>query len=194
VISGIVLAAGTGSRFGGTKQLAELDGRPLAQHAIDALAGAGVDELIVVTGHDADAVESALSLPPGARFVRNPEFAKGQSTSLAAALHEVHAQSEAVVVLMADQPGVSVDVVQTLMARFLQTRKQIVRVAFRDGPGPALLSREIYAEAGHLHGDVGARVLMASHPEWVEEVTIDADAPLDVDTREDLDAVGEGSR
>ena len=87
---------------------------------------------------------------------------------------------------MADQPGVGADVVRALVTRFLQTRKQIVRAAFRDGPGPALLSREIYAEAGHLHGDVGARLLMASHPEWVEEVAIDADVPRDIDTREDL--------
>ena len=63
VITGVVLAAGEGRRFGGTKQLAALDGKPLAQHAIDALAEAGVDELLVVTGHDAEAVEAALTLP-----------------------------------------------------------------------------------------------------------------------------------
>lgn len=187
MISGIVLAAGTGSRFGGTKQLASLGGRPLAQHAVDALAAAGVDEILVVTGHDADAVEGALILPPDARFVRNPDFPRGQSTSLAAALHEVDDASEAAVVLLADQPGVDAGVVRALVAGFLRTRKQIVRAAFRDGPGPALLSREIYAEAGHLHGDVGARVLMASHPEWIEEIAIDADAPRDVDTPADLD-------
>ncbi len=50
-----------------------------------------------------------------------------------------------------------------------------------------VLSREIYAEAGHLHGDVGARVLIASHPEWVEEVLVARAAPLDVDTPADLD-------
>jgi CTP:molybdopterin cytidylyltransferase MocA len=95
---------------------------------------------------------------------------------------------------MADQPGVNADVVRALISRFLQTRRQIVRASFRDGPGPALLSREIYAEAGHLHGDVGARVLMASHPEWVEEVALDASAPRDVDTRADLDEVVEETR
>ena len=46
---------------------------------------------------------------------------------------------------------------------------------YEDGPGPSLLSREIYAEAGHLHGDVGARILIASHPEWVEEVPVEGD-------------------
>jgi molybdenum cofactor cytidylyltransferase len=186
VISGVVLAAGTGSRFGGTKQLTSVAGRPLAQHAVDALTGAGVDELLVITGHDADAVEAALVLPEQGRYVRNPEYAKGMSTSLGTAFHAIGEPSQAAVILMADQPGIGVDVVRALITRFLQTRKQIVRASFRDGPGPALLSREIYAEAGHLHGDVGARILMASHPEWVEDVAIEADSPRDIDTPEDL--------
>jgi CTP:molybdopterin cytidylyltransferase MocA len=58
-----------------------------------------------------------------------------------------------------------------------------------------LLSREIYADAGHLHGDTGARILMASHPEWVEDVTLDRAAPPDVDTEIDLErAARERSR
>jgi molybdenum cofactor cytidylyltransferase len=186
VISGVVLAAGEGRRFGSTKQLAIAAGKPLVQHAVDALAGADVEEILVVTGHDADAVESALRLPPGARVVRNPNFGQGQSTSLAAAFHEIAEDSEAAVVLMGDQPGIEGSDVAALIEGFRTTRKQIVRLRFSDGPGPALLSREIYAEAGHLHGDVGARVLMASHPEWIEEIQIDHLAPPDIDTPDDL--------
>ena len=187
MITGVVLAAGEGRRFGGTKQLAEVGGKPLSQHAIDALTEAGVDELLVITGHDAEAVEAALSLPDAGRFVRNPDHRKGQSSSLAAAFHVIADDSEATVVLMGDQPGVTGDDVRALIARFRATRSQIVRLKYSDGPGPALLSREIYAEAGHLHGDVGARVLMASHPEWIEEVDVDRPAPRDVDTPDDLE-------
>jgi molybdenum cofactor cytidylyltransferase len=186
VISGVVLAAGVGSRFGATKQLHPVGGRPLAQHAIDALSGADVDEVLVITGHDAERVEGSLSLPPAGRFVRNPAFRDGQATSLAAAFHDIDDASEASVVLMADQPGVTSEDVRVLIGRFRATRAQIVRIRYADGPGPALLSREIYAEAGHLHGDVGARLLMASHPEWVEEVEVDRPAPRDVDTPDDL--------
>ncbi len=186
MISGIVLAAGEGRRFGGTKQIVEVEGRPLAQHAIDALADAGVAEILVITGHDAETVESALELPPAARFVRNPAYRDGQATSLAAAFHEIADESQGAVVLMGDQPGVTPDDVRALIRRFLATRREIVRLRFTDGPGPALLSREIYAEAGHLHGDVGARVLIASHPDWVEEVEMDRPAPRDIDLPEDL--------
>ncbi len=184
MISGIVLAAGESTRFGSTKQIFVHGGQPLAQHAVDALSG--LDEILVVTGHDADEVESAVTLPPNGRFIRNPNFRLGQSSSLAAALHDINDTSEAAVVLMADQPGITGEVVRALVERFRSTRKQIVRAAYRDGPGPSLLSREIYGEAGHLHGDAGARILIASHPEWLEEVEIDAPQPKDVDAPEDL--------
>lgn len=187
MITGVVLAAGEARRFGSTKQLAQVGGKPLAQHAIDALNAAGVDELLVITGHDGDAVEAALTLPDTGRFVRNLHYRDGQATSLATAFHEVGDDSEAAIVLMADQPGITADDVRALTAAFRRTRKQIVRLRFTDGPGPSLLSREIYAEAGHLHGDVGARVLIASHPEWVEDVEIDRAAPVDIDARADLE-------
>ena len=187
MISGIVLAAGASTRFGSTKQLANVDGKPLAQHAVDALTEVGIDEVVVVTGHDADAVEAALTLPGVGRFARNHDHRSGQSSSLAAALHDLDDRSEAAIVLMADQPGVSARDLRALIDRFRSTRGRILRLAYRDGPGPALLSREVYAEAGHLTGDVGARVLMASHPDWIEDVSVDAPAPRDVDVREDLD-------
>ena len=182
VISGIVLAAGTGSRFGGTKQLVEAGGRALVLHAIDALDEA--DEIVVVTGHDDLAV--ARILPENVRVLHNPRYRDGQATSLAAGLHALDETSEAVVVLMADQPGITAQHVRALVDRFRATRGRVVRLAFRNGPGPALLSREIYGEAGHLEGDVGARVLFASHPDWVEDVEVDEDVPRDIDTPADL--------
>lgn len=186
MISGIVLAAGSGSRFGGTKQIAHARGKPLAQHAVDALVAGGVEEVVVVTGHDADAVERALRLPPHGRFVRNPDHATGQASSLAAGLHALSGASEAAVVLLADQPGVTDAEVRALIGSFERTRARVVRIAYTDGPGPSLLSREIHGEAGHLHGDVGARELIASHPDWVEEVEVPFAAPRDVDRPEDL--------
>lgn len=186
MISGIVLAAGAGVRFGGTKQLAPHRGKPLAQHAVDALASGGVHELVVVTGHEADAVERALHLPPQGRFVRNPDHATGQASSLAAGLHALAADSEAVVILLADQPGVTDAEVRALVDAFARSRSRFVRIAYVDGPGPALLSREVFAEAAHLHGDAGARILMASHADWVEDVSVPFAAPRDVDTPGDL--------
>ena len=187
MITGIVLAAGTSSRFGRTKQLLEHRGKPLVQHAVDAAAGAGLDEVVVVVGHEAERVELALRLLGNGRVVVNPRFEEGLSTSLAAGLGAAARQSEAAVVLLADQPGVTAGQVRALAAAFLQSRARIVRLRFRDGPGPSLLSREIWEEVRHVVGDIGARALIDAHPDWVEEIAVDADAPPDVDTPGDLE-------
>lgn len=187
MISGVVLAAGTSSRFGGTKQLAKIHGVPLVVHAVETLLGT-TDEVVVVTGHDAEAVEAVL--PSGVRIVRNDRFRDGLATSLAAALHALGDDSEAAVILPADQPGIAVGEIEALIRRFRETRARIVRLRYHDGPGPSLLSREIYAEAGHLHGDTGASVLIASHPDWVDDVVIDRPTPPDVDRSEDLERAG----
>ena len=187
MIAGVVLAAGTSTRFGATKQLVVLDGRPLVLHAVQTLRDGGIDTIMVVTGHDASKVRAVL--PAEVIEVHNERFRDGQATSLSVALHEVPDEAEAVIVLLADQPGVTAEEVRALIDAFRRSRARIVRLRYLDGPGPALLSREIFAEAAHLHGDAGARVLMASHPEWVDDVPVDRPAPTDVDEPADLDAV-----
>ncbi|HZP90525.1 MAG TPA: nucleotidyltransferase family protein [Actinomycetota bacterium] len=186
MIAGIVLAAGTSSRFGRTKQTVEVAGRPLVQHAVDALAAAGVDEIVVVLGHDAEAVRRALRLPPNGRAVLNPDFARGQSTSLAAGLRAASPTCAGAVVLLADQPGITASHVRTLVERFLAERPRIARLRFRDGPGPAVLGVEVWPQAMALAGDTGARELMARNPGWVLTVDVDEPAPPDVDRPEDL--------
>jgi molybdenum cofactor cytidylyltransferase len=187
VISAIVLAAGEGKRFGGTKQVELVSGKPLVQYAVDAAAGAGVGEIVVVLGHDADRVRDALALPETARIVVNERYAQGQSTSLAAGLDALNDASDAAVVLQADQPGITAEDVRALARMYALRRTPVVRLMFRDGPGPALLAREIWHEVLAIQGDTGARALIDAHPELVEEIHTDEDAPVDVDVREDLE-------
>jgi CTP:molybdopterin cytidylyltransferase MocA len=187
VITGIVLAAGTSSRFGRTKQRLELEGKPLVQHAVDAAAAAGLDEVVVVLGHDAERVGASLVLPASGRTVLNPRYEAGQSTSLIAGLDAAGPESDAAVVLLADQPGITSEHVRTLVDAFEAGRPLVVRLRFRDGPGPALLSRDVWDEARKLAGDTGAREIIAAHPGWVKEVAVDSDAPADVDRPPDLD-------
>lgn len=185
MIAGIVLAGGASSRFGATKQLATLRGKTLVQHAVDALADAGIADIVVVLGHDADAVAAALELPAGARTVANPRWTEGQASSLAIGLGAA-ADSDAVVVLLADQPGITADHVRALVDAFRADPAPIVRLRFDDAPGPALLAADVYADAMALEGDIGARALIAGRPGAVREVHVPGTAPRDVDTVEDL--------
>lgn len=187
MISAIVLAAGAGTRFGGTKQIAEVRGKPLVQHAIDAATGAGVDEVIVVLGHDAERVRSTLRLPQAGRWVVNPAHSTGMASSLAVGLEHADPASEAAVVLMGDQPGVTAHHVRALVDAFGARRRPIVRLAFRTGPGPSLIARELWGEVSSLEGEVGARALIGTRPELVEEVDVGGDMPQDVDAPGDVE-------
>jgi molybdenum cofactor cytidylyltransferase len=187
VISAVILAAGAGTRFGGTKQVVEVRGKPLVQHAVDAATEAGVDEIVVVLGHDADRVKARLELPSMGRWVVNHAHTSGMASSLAMGLGAVDPSSEAAVILMADQSGLTDQHVRALVDAFEARRSPIVRLRFRTGPGPALLGREIWPDVSALEGDEGARSLMESRPELVEDVDMSGDAPVDVDTPEDLE-------
>ena len=187
MISALVLAAGEGTRFGGTKQLEILRDKPLVQHAVDAASAAGVGEIVVVLGHDALRVRDALDLPEGARFVVNERFADGQSTSLAAGLRALDPESEAAIVLLADQPGIEERHVRGLKTVYEDEGMEILRIRFRDGPGPAILARSVWDEAMALTGDIGARALFEARPERARWLAFDEDTPVDIDRRTDLE-------
>ena len=187
MISALVLAAGEGTRFGGTKQLEILRDKPLVQHAVDAASRGGVDEIVVVLGHDALRVRDALDLPEGARFVVNERYADGQSSSLAAGLRALGPQSEAAIVLLADQPGIEEHHVRSLKTVYEDEGMEILRIRFRDGPGPAILARSVWDDAMRLTGDVGARALIEAEPDRVRWLDVEEDAPPDVDRRADLE-------
>ena len=77
-VVGLVLAAGAARRMGRPKQLLPLGGRALLQHVVDAAAASALGDVVIVLGHEADAIEAALRLPARARVVRNPDHAEGR--------------------------------------------------------------------------------------------------------------------
>jgi len=192
-IAAIVLAAGSATRFGGPKQLALVDGTALAQRAVDAATKGGVAHTVVVLGAYADQVERMLALPPEANtsLVRNPDFAEGQSTSLRTGMLALDDETTAVVVLLADQPGVTAADVRTVVDTFAATRAPIVRAVYRGRPGhPVLFARALFPELLECTGDEGAREVVRRHAADVAVAPIDRDPPGDVDTPDDLRAMG----
>jgi molybdenum cofactor cytidylyltransferase len=185
-IAGIVLAGGTSSRLGRPKQLLELAGRPLLQHAVDAAATARLDEVIVVLGHRAGEVAAALALPPGARSVVNPDYATGQASSMHTGLAAVSPQAEAAVLLLGDQPGMAPAHIAAVADAFRGGAGPIVQGSYRGTPGhPVLFARRVWPELMAVRGDLGAREVIKAHPDWVVRVELDADVPPDLDTMED---------
>jgi molybdenum cofactor cytidylyltransferase len=184
-VSAIVLAAGSGSRFGGGKLLAEFGGRPIIEAVFDNLRGAPVDEIIVVVGADAQRLREVCERY-GARAVANEEWERGQSTSVLAGLRSC--VGEAAVVLLGDQPFIGAEAVERLVAAFSEGAKVAVATYGGKRRNPVLFSREVWPllEA-ELAGDEGARSVLRRHPELVVEVPCEGVGdPADIDTREDL--------
>lgn len=197
MIAGIILAAGRSSRLGRPKQLLPLQGESLLRHTVRRALASSLDAVIVVVGHHAGEVRSAIADLP-VRVVINPLAAKGQSTSVLAGLAALnhpptHADDiEAVVILLGDQPGVAPAVIDALIACWRETGAAIVAPRYRDGLGnPVLFDRRILSELTTLTGDIGARDIIRAH-QHAGDLTllpVDGPAPPDVDTEEDYAAL-----
>ena len=186
-MSAILLAAGAGSRFGGGKLLAEFEGRPLIEAVLANLAGAPVDEIVVVVGDDAERLREVCE-PYEARVVENPEWARGQATSVRAGLRACDPGARAAVVLLADQPLVGPGAVERLVGAFEEGAK-VAAATYSGRPrNPVLFSRELWPLLdAELSGDEGARPFLQRHPKLVTRVPCDeVGDPADVDTAQDL--------
>ena len=184
-----MLAAGAGSRFGGDKLLAPYGGRPLIEAVLANLAGAPVDEIVVVVGEGLERLREVCE-PYAVRVVENPDWGRGQSTSVRAGLAACEGSpgTRAAVVLLADQPLVGPGAVERLVEAFEGGAKVAVATYGGKPRNPVLFSREVWPLLlRELSGDEGARSFLRGHPELVEYVACDGVGdPADVDTREDL--------
>lgn len=187
-IAGLVLAAGAATRFGGAKQLADLDGRPLLEHSLRAMSASPVERVIVVLGASADEIVGRVDLH-GAEPLVCPRWEKGQAASLACGLAELSG-CQAVVVTLGDQPRMSPDAISRVIGA--RDGAAAVRATYGGEPGhPVLLERELFEPLRNVSGDLGARNLLMSVQ--VSEVPCDdLGGGEDVDTRSELDALRAG--
>ncbi len=184
----LVLAAGASTRFGSPKLLAPLDGRPLLQHALDAVADAGLSDAVVVLGRGAEDVEAAIAWRSERRVV-NPRPEDGLSSSLRVGLATAMADAaaDAVIVVLGDQPAIRSDVVRAVVDAAETSQLPIVRPRYAadDAPNPVVLRRAAWPLAEGIEGDRGLGPVLAARPDLVQEVRVDGANP-DVDTVADL--------
>lgn len=189
-VGAVLLAAGAGSRLGGRpKALLELGGVPLILRQLIALSGAGVDEVVVVLGHHADAVEAAVRAFP-ITLVHNPAPDDGQASSVRTGLRALSPRIDAVIVALADQPLIDAQDMVALIGAYKKrpegTAMVVPRIAGEPG-NPVIFDaalREAWLDGG---ANLACRQWRQANPERVHWLDTDNRRyKLDIDTPEDL--------
>lgn len=191
-VAAIVLAAGGSTRMGQPKQLLPIGGQPMVRRVTAAACATELAQVVVVVGAQADAVRQALA---GLQVdvVFNRSWAEGMSTSVQAGLSALASGIQAVLIILADQPGLTPDLLNTLVARYYATRAAIVAPFYQGQRGnPVLFDRSLFGELAATRGDQGGRMLVTRHGRDVERVEVDDPSVLlDVDTRQDYEKTRE---
>lgn len=166
----VILAAGASSRFGRPKQLLEIDGETLVCRACRIAAEAGCSPVIVVLGAHADEIRGR-GLPAGVRVVINERYAEGMGASLAHGVAELDA--DAVVILLADQPGVEPTTLRVMADEIAKPGVSIVWCEQDGVPGPPVMfAKRHFSELSALRGDEGGRSVVKRHPDAVAVVKL----------------------
>jgi len=184
-LAGIVLAAGTSSRFGAAnKLLADWRGQPMLRTVVEAVLATELDPVIVVTGHEAEQVEAALA-GLDVQFVQNRDFASGQASSVRAGIAAVPEWCDGAMMLLGDMPRVCPGEINALIDAFAGETSIVVPQFDGRRGNPVIIGRAHFPVLDKLTGDKGARELLSGS--GVTLVEMDTDAVLrDIDTPEAL--------
>jgi molybdenum cofactor cytidylyltransferase len=187
VIPAIVLAAGKSSRMGRPKGTLPVGGGDtFVTRIVRTLAAAAIEDVVIVVGHDADAIVGAFSRTDlSARFVENPDYEQGQLSSLLAGLRVVDRPGVvATLVTLVDVPLVAVSTVRAVVERYLATHAAIVRPVRGDQHGhPVLIDRALFDLLRHADPRRGAKAVVRAHATPAGDIQVDDDGAFaDIDT------------
>jgi molybdenum cofactor cytidylyltransferase len=192
VIPAIVLAAGKSTRMGRPKANLPLEGSDtFLSRIVRTFSVAGVEDMVVVLGHDADAIARVFgSSGVAVRLVTNPDYETGQLSSLLKGLDAVDRPGvTAALVTLVDVPLVNASTVGAVIDRFLQTRAPIVRPIRGHQHGhPVLIDRSLFDEIRRADPTAGAKAVVRAHASARGDVEVDDDgAFLDIDTADEYE-------
>jgi molybdenum cofactor cytidylyltransferase len=185
MISAVVLAAGLSSRMGRFKLLLPWQGGTVIGRVVRTLEEAGLEEIVVVTGHRAGEVTAALA-GTRARTVLNPDYAAGEMlSSVQVGLRALGPDADAALLCLGDQPQMEAGVVRAVLAA--GDGKSVVIPSYRMHAGhPILLPRTVWPDALAASGTL--KEALAPHRAGFTYVVVDAPSVLaDLDTPEDYE-------
>lgn len=181
----IILAAGASTRLGQPKQLVNLAGQPLLERICRAALSVEYQAITVVLGAFSETIKEAIAHLP-VRTVINEQWATGMGSSIAAGMSELPEGTDAVLLLLCDQPSVTAAYLAKLWEKWQEKQCLILASDYGESHGPpAIFDRKLFAELAALQGQAGAKKLMQAYRSQLELVDFPEGA-FDLDTPEDL--------
>ena len=196
MIPGLVLAAGRSTRMGRAKATLPLGDDTFLTRIVRTYLDAGVDDVVVVVGHEAEAIVrsfAASGLP--ARFVVNRDYDRGQLTSLVAGLGVVDRPGvAAALVTLVDVPLVAASTVRAVIDRYRETHAPIVRPTSGERHGhPLLIDRSLFDALRAADPALGPKPVVRVHASAAGDLAIaDEGAFIDIDTVEEYERAVSG--
>lgn len=187
-ISGLILGAGASQRLGPPKQLLPFRGTSLLGWVVDqAKQATSLDEVVVVLGRAADEIRERVDFG-AARVVENPVFAEGCSSSYHAGIEALDQRSEAIMIILGDQPGITPEVINSLAEEWRSGEAPIALCSYRGRKGhPMIFAQSMFEQLKGLHGDKAAWKLVDANAAVVQEVHLDLPFPDNINTAEDFE-------
>ena len=187
MIAAIVLAAGSSSRMGESKQLLDIHGEKLLSRTVRTVSGSQIQDIVVVLGALQDAHRLILQ-DMQVDVIFNKHWKKGMGSSIKTGLKHLsqkHSNLEAVVIFVCDQPLLSVEIIADIIRKYRETGKPIIACTYADTPGvPVLFYSSLFEELMNLPDDQGAKKLILQNLSGVEQVPFRGGA-IDLDTMGD---------
>jgi molybdenum cofactor cytidylyltransferase len=186
MIWGVILAAGESRRMGRPKLLLPFGGATIVESVVRDMIASRVDKIVVVLGAHRQGIEDKIK-GSGVEIALNPRFREGMLSSVHAGLGALPSSARAMVIALADQPGIPPLVIDGLIEAYHREKKGIVVPVYRKGRGhPFLIDLKYRPEIMALDPKVGLRGLLRKHPEDIVEVRVSHPAVLsDIDDPED---------
>jgi molybdenum cofactor cytidylyltransferase len=189
VVGAIVLAAGASLRMGRPKALLRIGEETFVQHIVSQLHSAGLHDIVIVLGADAEGIRNSLSWFSGT-IVINGDWKQGQLTSVIAGLDGFsHHHLDGVLVCPVDRPLITHTLINDLLKAFQESGKGIVVPVFQGRRGhPTVFSSTVFDELRAAPLNVGARHVVRNHPNDVHELTTSEGGVLiNIDTPKDYE-------